>query len=188
MCIKLTLISSIAISLIIFATACQSLPGFNIFGTTAEPDADAPRSNFVPPRRDIQVGVDQLLPIESYHIGSTKLMTVEIAINGQPLRAEATAGQANTFPENLAIAQVLVVGQPPQADLPQLSFPASVCRNELHDGPVQINMLTLTPPSSAQTVCHIWIGRIPGTYNLSLVAVDTMGRRGQPITQTIEVR
>ena len=175
------------ISLAFLLAACQSLPGFNIF-ETAEPDADAPRSNFVPPRQDIQVGVGQLLPIESYHIGSTKLMTVEIAINGQPLRAEATAGQPNTFPAYLAIAQVLVVGQPAQADLPQLPFPAPVCRNELHDGPVQTNALALTPPSSVQTVCHIWMGRIPGTYNLSLVAVDEMGRRGAPITQTIEVR
>ncbi|HXV42719.1 MAG TPA: hypothetical protein VEC96_06620 [Anaerolineae bacterium] len=175
------------IGLALLMIGCQSLPGFNIFETSA-PDVDAPRSNFVPPRRDIQVGVGQLLPIESYHVGSTKLMTVEIAINGQPLRAEATAGQPNTFPERLAIAQVLVVGQPAQAAYQQLPFPAPVCRNELHDGPMQTNVLLLTPPSSAQTVCHIWIGRIPGTYNLSLIAVDEMGHRGAPITQTIEVR
>jgi hypothetical protein len=166
---------------------CQSLPGFNIF-ETSEPDADAPRSNFVPPRRDIQVGVGQLLPIESYHMGSTKLMTVEIAINGQPIRAEATAGQPNAFPEYLAITQVLVVGQPAQPAFEGLPFPAPVCRNELHDGPMQTNALLLTPPSSAQTVCHVWIGRIPGTYDLSLVAVDEMGRRGEPIVQRIEVR
>jgi hypothetical protein len=176
------------ITLAFLTVGCQSLPSFDIF-ETAEPDEAAPRSNFVPPRRDIQIGVGQELPIESYHLASTKLMTVEISINGQPLRGEATAGQPNTFPENLATAQILVRGQPVQATLQRLAFPAPACRNLLQKGgPVQTNALPLQPPSSVWTVCHIWIGWTPGTYDLSLVATDEAGREGEPIVQRIEVR
>ena len=186
---KKSTFSLFSVIILAFLTvSCQSLPGFDIF-ETAEPDEAAPRSNFVPPRQSIQIGVGQALPIESYHLASTKLMTVEISINGQPLRAEATAGQSNTFPENLATAQVLVRGQPPQASLQPLVFPAPACRNLLQKGgPVQTNALLLQPPSSVWTLCHIWIGRTPGTYDLSLVATDEAGREGEPIVQRIEVR
>ena len=188
MCKKSTLTLFLVIGLAFLTTGCQSLPGFDIF-ETSEPDEAAPRSNFVPPRRDIQIGVGQALPIESYHLASTKLMTVEISINGQPLRTEATAGQPNPFPEHLATAQVLVRAQPPQASLQPLLFPAPACRNLLQKGgPVQTNALSLQPPSSVWTVCHIWIGRTPGTYDLSLVATDEAGLKGEPIVQRIEVR
>jgi hypothetical protein len=170
-------------------TACQSLPDFNIFGSDQEADENRPISNFVDARQSIRVGVNEPLAIASYHRGHTKLSALEISINGQPLRTEATAGQPNTFPEYLATAQALVWGQPSQASLQQVTFPSPACQYLLTaGGPVQTSNFPLTPPSSVWTVCHIWTGYTPGTYDLSLVAVDDAQLRSEPIHQRIEVR
>ncbi len=185
MYIKLTF----ALSLAFFITACQSLPGFNIFSSEPDSGEARPVSNFVDRRQSIQVGVGEPLAIASYHRGYTKLAALQISVNGQPVRSEATAGQPNTFPDTLAAAQVLVWGQPSQASVEQVSFPSPTCQYlRQAGGPVQANPLPLAPPSSVWTVCHIWIGHIPGTYDLSLVAVDDAQRAGEPIMQRIEVR
>ena len=186
---KSTLNLFFIISLTLLTTACQSLPGFNIFSDSQETDGAAPVSNFVDARQNIQVGAGEPLALASYHRGERKLTALETSINGQPLRSEATAGQANTFPDNLATAPVLVGGQPAQTNFQQLTFPSPTCQNLLTaGGPVQTNSLPLHPPSSVWTVCHVWIGQTPGTYDLSLVAVDEAGRKGEPIVQRIEVR
>jgi hypothetical protein len=175
-------------SLTFLTTACQSLPGFNIFSDTQETDETAPVSNFVDARQTLRAQVGQPLAIASYHRGEGKLTAVETSINGQPLRSEATAGQPNTFPDALATAQVLVSGQPAQVSLQPLTFPSPACQHLLtFGGPVQTNSLPLYPPSSAWTVCHVWVGQTPGMYDLSLVAVDEAGRKGEPIVQRIEV-
>lgn len=184
-----TLILFLTLSLALFTTACQSLPGFNIFSGEPGSDEARPVSNFVDPRQSIQVGVGEPLAIASYHRGYTKLSALQISVNGQPVRSEATAGQPTTFPDTLAAAQVLVWGQPAQASLEQVSFPSPTCQYlGQAGGPVQANPLPLAPPSSVWTVCHIWTGHIPGTYDLSLVAVDDAQRAGEPIVQRIEVR
>lgn len=179
----------LALSLTLLFTACQSLPGFNIFSNAPASEAAKPVSNFVDPRQSIRVGVDEPLGIASYHRGYTKLSALQISINGQPVRSEATAGQPNTFPGTLATSEILVWGQPPQVSLERVSFPSPACQYlRRADGPVQTNPLPLTPPSSVWTVCHIWIGHTRGTYDLSLVAVDDAQRAGEPIVQRIEVR
>jgi hypothetical protein len=185
---KSTVILFFTVTLVLLA-GCQSLPGFNIFSSGQETDAAKPRSNFVDARQSIQVGVDEPLAIASYHRGHDKLAALQISINGQPLRSEATAGQPNTFPENLATAQALVWGQPTLAALANLDFPAATCENLASaGGPVQSHVLLLTPPSSVWTVCHVWVGHISGSYDLSIVAVDEAQRSGDPIVQRIEVR
>jgi hypothetical protein len=74
-------------------------------------------------------------------------------------------------------------------DLKQLEFPSPACQYLLTaGGPVQTNNLPLTPPSSVWTACHIWVAHTPGTYDLSLVAVDDAQRKSEPIHQRIEVR
>lgn len=187
--IKSTFALFFAISVAVVITACQSLPGFNIFSSGPDSGEAKPVSNFVDPRQSIRVGVGEPLAIASYHRGYTKLSSLQISVNGQPIRSEATAGQANTFPDTLAAAQVLVWGQPAQASLERLSFPSPACQYlGQAGGPVQTNPLPLAPPSSVWTVCHIWTGHIPGTYDLSLVAVDDAQRAGEPIVQRIEVR
>lgn len=178
-----------ALSLALLTTACQSLPGFNIFSSTSDSTEAKPVSNFVDPRQSVWVGVDEPLAIASYHRGYSKLATLQISVNGQPVRSEATAGQPNTFPDSLATAQVLVWGQPPQVSLERVNFPSSACQNlRRAGGPVQTNALPLTPPSSVWTVCHIWTAHVPGTYDLSLVAVDDAQHPGERIVQRIEVR
>jgi hypothetical protein len=177
------------LSLTLVITACQSLPGFNIFSSTAASDEAKPISNFVDLRQSIRVGVGEPLAMASYHRGYTKLSALQISVNGQPVRSEATAGQPNTFPDTLAAVQVLVWGQPPRISLQQVNFPSPACQYlRQAGGPVQANPLPLAPSSSVWTVCHIWIGHTPGTYDLSLVAVDDAQRAGEPIVQRIEVR
>ncbi len=196
----------LAIGLILLTTACQSLPGFNLFSATQEPDPNAPHSNFVAAQEVLLTNVGQPVLIESHHIGVTKVTTVEIAINNQSPRTEATAGQANVFPQDLATVQVLERGQPTQADLQALRIVSNLqpldstqgqslaslspaCQELLRSGgPVQTNVLTSDTPSSRWTVCHLWMGHVPGTYDLSVVAIDEAGRRGKLVVQRIEVR
>lgn len=183
-----TVIQFLIIGLTLWLTGCQPLPGFKIF-TGVESDQTAPQSKFVSPRPVIQVGVDQPLPLETQHTGSDKLASVEVFVNGQPLRAEATAGQSNVFPEILATAQVLVRDHSPETALPAVKFQSSACRLLQQFGrTIQTNLLPLPYPNSRWTVCHIWTGHIPGTYDLSIVATDVQGRKGQPIVQHIEVK
>lgn len=177
----------LAINLALLTTACQSLPGFNIFSTSDSAEVK-PVSNFVDPHQIIRVGVGEPLAIASYHRGYSKLATVQISVNGQPVRSETSAGQT-TFPDTLATAQVLVEGQPPQASLERVNFSSPTCQNlRRTGGPIQTNVLPLTPPSSVWIVCHIWTGHVPGTYDLSMVAIDDAQHPGEPITQRIEVR
>lgn len=171
------------ISLALAISACQALPGFNIFGSGQSADQAKPLSNFVDRRQTIRIGVDEPLGIASYHRGHTKLAALKISINGQQLRSET-----NNFPETLATSEVLVWGQPAQASLEQVAFPSPACQYLLTaGGPVKTSALPLTPPSSVWTVCHIWTGHVPGTYDLSLAAVDEAQRESQPIVQRIEV-
>lgn len=188
-------------------TACQSLPGLNLFSAAQESNQNAPRSNFVAAQEVLLTSVDQPVLIESYHIAATKIVTVEVSINHQPPRAEATAGQANVFPPDLATLQVLERGRPAQAALQSLlaaqsdqssgetanpyaqNSPSPACQELLRSGgPAQTNVFTPDISSSRWTVCHIWVGRVPGTYDLSVAAVDETGLRGDPVTQRIEVR
>lgn len=184
---KFYLILFFIAGLVLFA-GCQTLPGFNIFSSGQETGESAPSSNFVDARQTLHAQVGQPLAIASYHRGEHKLAAVETSINGQPLRSEATAGQPNTFPETLATARVLVGGQPAQVSLQTVTFPSPACQNLLRSGgPVQTHSLPLSPPSSVWAVCHVWVSQTPGTYDLSLVAVDEAGRESEPIVQRIEV-
>ncbi|NJN98976.1 MAG: hypothetical protein HC875_35220 [Anaerolineales bacterium] len=186
---KFHIILFLIVSLILFV-GCQTLPGFNIFSSGQETDKAAPSSNFVDARQTIHAQVGQPLAIASYHRGEGKLTAVETSINGQPLRSEATAGQTNTFPDGTlaTTAYVLVDGQPAQVSLQTVTFPSPACQNLLRSGgPVQTHSLPLSPPSSVWTVCHVWVSQTPGTYDLSLIAVDEAGRESEPIVQRIEV-
>lgn len=187
---KFIILLYIVISLMIAVTACQSLPGFNLFSSGGqEADQAAPVSNFVDRRQNLQARVGEPLAIASYHRGYEKLARLEISVNGQQLRSEATAGQPNIFPEYLAAAQVLVRGRPAQASLQQLTYPVSACQYlAATGGPVQTSSVPLQPPSSVWTVCHIWLAQTPGIYELSIIAVDEDEHKGEPIVQQIEVR
>ncbi len=42
--------------------------------------------------------------------------------------------------------------------------------------------------TTSRTVSLVWVGRVPGVYELSLVARDIDGRPGNTIVQRIEVK
>lgn len=172
------------LSLVLLTSACQSLPGFNLFSSGGARDEAAPRSNFVAARQVLQVNHDQPVAIETYHISGTGVATVTVTINGQP-----AAGEAASFPRQLAAAQVLERGQPAQARLQALTFPADSCKTLLQSGgPAQRYTINPEYPVSTLTLCHVWTASVPGTYELSVIATDTAGRTGAPIYQWIEVR
>ena len=183
---KSNIIVLFATTLALLTMACQLSEFINF--SSIGPAATGVRSNFVPPREIIQVEVGQPWPIESYHISKNKLEKVEIFVNGQPIRAEKTSGQP-TFPEGLATVQGLIRGRPAREAFTVLKFPAAACRILLDKGgPEQTNSLELKFPSSTWSVCHIWLGYIPGTYDLSVVATDKAGQKGEAIVQRIEVK
>jgi hypothetical protein len=173
-----------ALSFMLLTSACQSLPGFNLFSSGSESNQAAPHSNFVAAQQVLQARVGQPVAIETHHAGVTPLATVAITINGQP-----AAGEAASFPRELAIAQVLERGQPAQASLQALTFPADSCKTLLQSGgPAQRYTINPEYPVSALTLCHVWTAIIPGTYELSIAATDTAGHTGDSIHQWIEVR
>lgn len=179
---KFYLILFFIAGLVLFA-GCQTLPGFNIFKSGQEQNQAAPHSYFIGARQVLKAEVGQPVAIETYHLGTTKLATVTITIDDQP-----ASGEINPFPKNLATAQVLVWGQPPQVSLQQLTFPAPACHHlSVTGGPVRTSALSLQPPSSIWTLCHVWTACTPGTYKLDMQAIDKNQVPGNSIEQWIEV-
>lgn len=184
-CKKLTSPASLFLGLVLLTIACQAPEFFRL--TLIGPSQGPVRSNFVPPRDVIRVEVGRPLPLESFHAGPNKLAAVEVFVNGQPIRAEETAGQP-AFPVNLASVQVLTRDQPSAGNLAGLAYPSGPCRNLARQGgAVQTNALDLRYPATHWSVCHVWVGLIPGAYDLSVVAIDQTGERGEPVVQRIEV-
>lgn len=172
------------LNLVLLTSACQSLPGFNLFSSGSQRNQAAPRSNFVAAQGVLLTTVGQPVALETYHVGLTPVATVTVSINGQP-----AAGEVAAFPKQLAAAQVLERGQPAQARLQALAFPADSCRTLLQSGgPVSQYNINPDYPASTWTLCHVWTASVPGTYELSVTATDTAGRTGAPIYQWIEVR
>lgn len=172
------------LSLVLLTSACQSLPGFNLFSSGPAGNQAAPRSTFVAAQAVLSASVDQPVALETYHVGLTPVATVTLSINGQP-----AAGEGASFPRQLAAAQVLERGQPAQARLQALTFSADSCKTLLQSGgPAQRYTINPEYPVSTLTLCHVWTASVPGTYELSVIATDTAGRTGAPIYQRIEVR
>ncbi len=153
------------LGLALLAMGCQISEQLISFSLTEPPVTDRPHSTFVPPRERIQVDLEQILQVESYHTSKDQLGTLEIFVNGQPIRSEKTSGSKGTFPHNLASVAVLIEGQP-----------------------VITNAIQSQQPIPAWTVSIQWVGHVPGTYDLSMVVTDQAGHPGEPIVQRIEVK
>ncbi len=188
----------LAVLPVLLALACQlpSISWNRSSQSVTETPQTWPSSTFVPPRQLIQVFVDEPLALESYHVSRTgKLNKLWISVNGQPLRDEQNA--EFPFPGELASFQVLRreesgLGQP--AELPAANFPSPFCRRLAQNGRlVQRSALArnapleLEFPASTWTVCHVWMGHKPGTYDLTIQVTDEQDRPGNVITQRIEV-
>jgi len=153
------------LSLTLLTLACGSI--FSSYSTPTAAPKFWPNSTFVPPNKSIQVPLGQEVIIESYHASTEPLTAVQILVNGQPLTTEASsaAGQSNTFPNDLANVRVLT-----------------------QDGEVTTSSVEPALPTYSKTVQLLWTGRVPGVYELSMVATDEANRTGNTIVQRIEVR
>ncbi len=172
------------LGLLLVTSACQSLPGFNLFSSDGAGSQEAPHSNFVAAQAVLQAGAGQPVALETYHVGVTPVATVTVSINGQP-----AAGEVAPFPRDRATVQVLERGQPAQPEFQTLTFPGRACQTLLQlGGPAQRYIINLEYPTSALTLCHIWRASVPGVYELSVAATDTAGHTGDAIYQWIEVR
>jgi hypothetical protein len=183
---KMLFFLAVALGLLLGLTGCE-LPEdrFGLFG--GGPDGAAPRSNFVAAYRVVRVPAGQPVPLESYHLTQDgRLGTLEIFVNDQPLRSEQTA--ASAFPDNLATFQILQRERPGQPDFSVLEFPAPACERLLvTGGPANAHRVERPFPAATWTVCHVWVGNVPGVYDVSLRVTDRAGRQGEMITQRIEV-
>jgi hypothetical protein len=172
--------------------SCRSLGDLNFTAQEAPTPTPVslPHSTFVPSETAAQVLVGVPLPLETHHLTAlaNRLERLEIFVNGQPVRTEATSGQV-TFPPELATIEIVTRNDPERANLAEVvPFLPPTCREVLHigNGPVLDSPLS-SFPSSDWNVCYVWIGCVPGTYDLSMVAIDRAGNRSEVIAQRIEV-
>jgi len=185
--IRPSILLGLAVGLLLVLAACEvPQDRFGLLGDG--PVRGAPRSNFVAAYEVLRVKPGQPIPIESYHLTRTgRLGRLEIFVNGQPVTSELVSPEI-AFPDNLAELQVLQRDRPGQPAISLLEFPAPACRRLLvTGGPVSAHIIEREFPSSTWTVCHVWIGRVPGSYDLSLRVTDRAGQQGELITQRIEV-
>jgi hypothetical protein len=133
------------------------------------------------------VEVNQPLEVKSHHISITQVVSVEIRVNGQLLRSEKTAGQSDTFPGRLIDVQDVTYDETGQIIRVEPDILAARKPTDLVEIG-QINKPGLDIPTKSRTVSLIWVGRVPGVYELSMVARDIDGRPGNTIVQRIEVK
>lgn len=153
------------LGLAVLTLGCQSvldveLPDF--FSST--PQVSWPHSTFVPPTKRTQIVKGQAVELETYHLSPDKLTRIEIAVNGQPLRSEETAGLA-AFPAGRLNVQV---------------------RGD-DGGLIQTAQVTPVLSATKQTVSLVVVGTTLGSYDLSVVAFDGSGQAGEAAVQRIEV-
>jgi hypothetical protein len=181
----------IGLGLALLTLSCQTLGNFEL-GDTAAPTPTPvalPHSAYEPPTKKTQVLVDQAIPIETHHltIMRDRLAELAIRVNGQLIRSEANTGP-ETFPPELATIRVVTRDQ--AAPVSPVSFESPsfpTCQDALTEqGPV-MNSPVSPFPSSVWDVCYIWVGHIPGTYDLSVMVTDTAGKPSEWIFQRIEV-
>lgn len=183
---KLLFFLAVALGLVVGLTGCEVPEDrLGLFG--GRPAGDAPHSNFVAAYDLIRVQPGEPVPIASYHLTRDgRLGILEIFVNDQPVRSEQIVETA--FPDNLAAFQVLQRDRPAQPAFSVLEFPAPACERLLvTGGPGSVHLLERPFPSSTWTVCHVWVGNVPGVYDVSLRVTDLAGQQGQMITQRIEV-
>jgi hypothetical protein len=163
-----TIISIIAIGLAWLTLGCQAVSEFTSFSLEGTPVTakEWPHSTFVPLRESVQVDVGKELPLESHHMSPVRLDKLEIFVNDEPVRLEASSEEGAIFSYKTNAVQIFV--DAPPAD--------------------QTNSVRPILSTSAWTVSMIWIANVPGTYELSLRATDKLQCQGDLVTQWIEVK
>jgi hypothetical protein len=118
------------------------------------------------PQETVPVLQGQAVQIDTIHLTPALLRTVSIFINGQPVRGEETA-PGDPFPDGYV--NLLV-------------------RSE--DRLVKTGVFRPKWPTREEKLSLVWVGLVPGTYELSLVATDIADpeQPGNKIVQRIEVQ
>lgn len=186
-----TVIIWFSIGLVVLSLGCRTLDGLNLTGsaTPTPTPISWPHSTFVPSQKSVRVRVGRPLVIETHHLTGMayRLEKLEIFINGQPIRTEETSGQA-TFPPELAAIQIVKPEQAEPVSPVSLQTAPPACQALLLAGNAPLlNSPESQFPSAEWNVCYVWIGRVPGTYDLSMVATDNTGARSELISERIEV-
>lgn len=156
------------VGLIVFGLGCGLMPDLANLSAETTPTPfvlSGPLSTFVPHRDLVVVEAGQELILKSYHVSTVDVTRLDIWVNGQPVRTEATSAAGGTFPPELATVQIVSGDQ----------------------GLVAAS-LTPTFPTSTWTVPLRWVGHVPGRYNLTVQVTDRQDRVGAAVTQAIEVR
>lgn len=164
------IIVGIIAALAIITLGCQSLLDIELptFGQTQSANiSSGPYSMFVPPHKRAQVYEGRPLQIETYHLSTDQLDNIQILVNGRPLVSQA-ADAPDTFTAGQTESLLDVKVQGEQDDL--------------------IKTAQVTPlfPTRKRSVSLQIVGNVPGTYDLSVVALDKAGQRFTT-TQRIEV-
>jgi hypothetical protein len=156
-------------TLCLFNLGCQAITEFatNLgSGGTPEIAKGWPHSTFVPFRESVQVEVGQPLSLESHHISPNGMARLKIFVNDEPVKVKGSSEQDAIFSNESGDIQIKINAQHDEANIVKSEYPTN----------------------SDWTVSLIWIGSVPGTYDLSLVAIDLAGNDIPPITQRIEVK
>ena len=156
------------LGLVLVGLGCGALPSladFTVEATATPFVLTGPRSTFVPQRDLVLVQTGEALTLESYHVSNVKLKRLDILVNGQKIRTEATSASGGTFSPDLATVQIVS-----------------------DDQPVVAANATPSLSTSAWTISLQWVGHIPGTYELTLQVTDSNEQTSDPVTQRIEVR
>src|SRR6185436_7328510 len=99
----ISLFSLISLALVI--TACQSLPGFNIFSSGQEPAQAILGAYFVPHLQTVYAQVDQPQLVKSYYLSSgERFGLLEVWVNDQKITFEHTNGKLTAkYPPPLSL-------------------------------------------------------------------------------------
>jgi hypothetical protein len=181
----------LGLGLAVFTLACQTLTDLAVTNATLPTPTPIawPHSAFVPPLERSQVMLGEPLALETHHLTrmTDQLIALRILVNGQPIRTEETAGQV-TFPPELATFHIVTVEQPEQVVLADVEpFLPPTCQDVLEQEGVVLHSPLSRYPSSDWNVCYIWVGHVPGTYDVSMQVVDSAGNESEFIIQRIEV-
>jgi hypothetical protein len=153
---------------LIFATwlmlACQATDNLGLTGDN--PSATGPLSIFVPEQGRALTEATKPLALESRHVSTEGLAKLEIWINNTPVNPALPAEQGTMFTNDAGNILILVDAPHNEANSVKPEYPTN----------------------EEWVVRLVWTGDVPGTYDLTLVATDGLGREGNPISQPIEVK
>lgn len=126
----------------------------------------------------------------------TQAVVTRVIVEDKPLSTFVPAREVIQVPVNEPVefetyhASDLPIASLVVAVNGQTDFPANLASVEIIEDGQVIGTTSATPiyPTSTWPVRVRWIGRVPGTYELSLVATNAEGEAGDPVVQQIEVQ